>query len=309
MLQKNVEWNCWSISKYNLGETINCIVELIWTSKVFWLLCPPVVPTTYSWALMITGPWAGRDSQSHVGDSQRERPHAIIYQPDLPAGQGSQTLKYRGIRQKQRLFIIDTFLPRRWADALLLSKRRSGCISCLPGLQVNALCLGMRFIKTLRRLDRVTERRRCHVVSTSRAGAQSQSKRDMRATYRYLRFSRSSKAPLGILRIWLLFRSLRGEEEGKKSKQTRVYNYNQEFILAGGRDVKEKESHEVIEGRWRRCSSHSYSLLTRFCQVMWSRCFRRFTSAVRNVISFKLSAAAFVGSRCFAAPQETCARH
>lgn len=32
----------------------------------------------------------------------------------------------------------------------------------------------------------------------------------------------------------------------KKNKQTRVYNYNQEFILAGERDVKEEESHEVM---------------------------------------------------------------
>lgn len=67
------------------------------------------------------------------------------------------------------------------------------------------------------------ERGRCHVVSTSRAGAQRQSKGDMRATYRYLRFSRSSKAPLGILRIWLLLRSLRGKEGKQTNKQTNVF--------------------------------------------------------------------------------------
>lgn len=112
---------------------------------MFFLLAasPSCSSPAYSLALMITGALAsgsaGREA-GHVGDSHREGPHAIIYQPDLPAGQGSQTLKYWG--SEVRLFIIDT-LPPRWADALLPSQRRSDCISCLPGSQVKALCLGM----------------------------------------------------------------------------------------------------------------------------------------------------------------------
>lgn len=91
--------------------------------------------------------------------------------------------------------------------------------------------------------QRMTEERRCHTVARSSAWAQRQNKLDTRATYRYLRFSRSSNAPLGILRIWLLLRSLRGQE---KRGTFGIYNIDRELILACKWSRKKSRSRKGI---------------------------------------------------------------
>lgn len=159
-----------------------------------------------------------------------------------------------GDQTKKGLF-IDTF-SGLCPDTLLLTKQQFGCISCPPYLQ-SMLCLGMCFIMALSppsphpplvlTEQRVTEQRRCHIVARSSTWAQRQNKLDTRATYRYLRFSRSSNAPLGILRIWLLLRSLRGKENRGTFG---ICNIDRELILASKWSRKNldpgKGSHRVI---------------------------------------------------------------
>lgn len=247
-------------------------------SKAYWGLGEVGVPPTYSWALVITEPFAGRDSQSHVGDSQREneRPHAIIYQPDLPAGQGSQTLKYRG-SDKNRDFSSLTPPPPHDAEPMLFCWV-SGVLAASAvcrGLQVIALCLGMRFIKAPTppksppphaesRLDGEWRRKgtlpRClHISRWSSKPKQTWHEGNLQIFEVFQVF----KSPPGNPAYMIVVQESVRRRRRKTMRQTRVYNSDQEFVLAGEGDVKEKESHEVI---WRRWSSQRYRILMRFCK-------------------------------------------
>lgn len=156
--------------------------------------------------------WWG-DSTVHTTNKVKGFVRRTYRFPLLPPGQDFQTDKCRGSDRGRQL--IDTFSVH-CTDTFLLSEQ-SGHISCLPLLQSVLFVLGhvsscpspppppTPLVLTE---QRVTEQRYCHIVSSSSAWAQKLSKLYTRATYRYLRFSRSSNAPLGILRIWLLLRRL-----------------------------------------------------------------------------------------------------